>query len=198
MKKLVVSAIFALLSSSVLAATPSEFLKKQSSGVLELVQKEKNVKDFKKELNSSMKIDDVIDFPGLARTTLGNAWRTATDEQKAEFTKEFRDFLFNFYGTAMYAFKDAKIEYKSEVTDGNNSVIKSTITYKDQGRTKEADVTYIMSKQNDTWKITDVTMEGITLSFMYRDSFTNIISKKGLDGLISDLKEKNEKNRQKS
>jgi ABC-type transporter MlaC component len=54
-----------------------------------------------------------------------------------------------------------------------------------------------MIKNNDSWKISDVTMEGITLSFMYRDSFTNIISKKGLDGLINDLKEKNAKNRQK-
>jgi phospholipid transport system substrate-binding protein len=197
MKKLVLSVVLALSSSLALAVTPSEFLKKQSSEVLELVKKEKNVQEFKKEMNASLNIDQVIDFQGLARTTLGKAWRTATDEQKAEFTKEFRDFLFNFYGTAMYAFKDATIEFKNEVTDGNNSVIKSVVHYKDRGAQREADVTYIMIKNNDSWKISDVTMEGITLSFMYRDSFTNIISKKGLDGLINDLKEKNAKNRQK-
>jgi phospholipid transport system substrate-binding protein len=120
MKKLVLSVVLALSSSLALAVTPSEFLKKQSSEVLELVKKEKNVQEFKKEMNASLNIDQVIDFQGLARTTLGKAWRTATDEQKAEFTKEFRDFLFNFYGTAMYAFKDATIEFKNEVTYWNN------------------------------------------------------------------------------
>jgi phospholipid transport system substrate-binding protein len=198
MKKLVLSVVLAFLSSSAFAATPTEFVKKQTSDILTLVQKDKNVQDFKKDLNSNVKIDDVIDFPGLARTTLGKTWRTATDEQKVAFTKEFRDFLFNFYGSAMFMFKNATIEYKNETTDGTNSVVRTAVTYKDSSATKQADVTYILMKNNDSWKISDVTMDGITLSFMYRDSFSNIISKKGLDGLITDLKEKNEKNRQKN
>jgi phospholipid transport system substrate-binding protein len=198
MKKTILTLSLALLSSTVFAATPTEFVKKQTSDILILVQKDKNIQEFKKDLNTNVKIDDVIDFTGLARTTLGKTWRTATEEQKVAFTKEFRDFLFNFYGSAMFMFKNANIEYKNETTDGTNSVVRTVVTYKDNNATKQADVTYILMKSNDSWKISDVTMDGITLSFMYRDSFNNIISKKGIDGLISELKEKNEKIRQKN
>jgi phospholipid transport system substrate-binding protein len=196
MKKLAVSLVLGFLASSAFAATPTDFLKKQSTDILGLVQKDKTVQEFKKDLNAK-NIDEVIDFQKLARITLGKTWRTATDEQKVAFSKEFRDFLFNFYGSAMFSFKDATIDYKSESIDGENATIKTVINYKDRSTTKQADVNYVLTKNGESWKITDVTMEGITLSFMYKDSFANIISQKGLDGLTNDLKEKNNKNRAK-
>ena len=183
------------MASTAFAMTSSEFVKKESGSVLTIVQKNKDLKTFKKELNTSLNIDELIDFQKISRMTLGRHWRTATDQQKEEFVKEFREFLFNFYGNAMFNFKDAVIDYKSEVADAEGATVKTLVSYKENGQKKQAKVDYVLIKNGDSWKMIDVVIEGITLTLSYKDSFSQTISAKGIDGLIADLKEKNLKNK---
>lgn len=195
MKKIIAPLLFALLSTTAFATTSMDFVKNESNNVFSIVQKNKDLKSFKKELGTAIKIDEVIDFPRIARMTVGKHWRTATEEQRTAFVKEFRDFLFNFYGNAMFNFKDASINYKSENVDGENATVKTVVTYSEGGQKKQAKVDYMLAKDGDSWKMIDVVIEGITLTLSYKDSFGQIISTKGLDGLIAELKEKNSKNK---
>ncbi len=195
MKKIIAPLLFALLSTTAFATTSMDFVKNESNNVFSIVQKNKDLKSFKKELSTKTNIDEVIDFPRIARMTVGKHWRTATEEQKTAFVKEFRDFLFNFYGNAMFNFKDASINYKSENVDGENATVKTIVTYSEGGKKKQAKVDYMLAKDGDSWKMVDVVIEGITLTLSYKDSFGQIISTKGLDGLIAELKEKNNKNK---
>lgn len=195
MKKIITSILLVFMASTAFAMTSSEFVKKESGSVLTIVQKNKDLKTFKKELNTSLNIDELIDFQKISRMTLGRHWRTATDQQKEEFVKEFREFLFNFYGNAMFNFKDAVIDYKSEVADAEGATVKTLVSYKENGQKKQAKVDYVLIKNGDSWKMIDVVIEGITLTLSYKDSFSQTISAKGIDGLIADLKEKNLKNK---
>lgn len=195
MKKLITTIILSILSFNVFATTSTEFVKTESGQVLSIVQKNKEIKSFKKELNSTINIDNLIDFNKISKMTLGKNWRTATEEQKVAFVKEFREFLINFYGNAMFNFKDAQISYKSENIQDDFATVKTVVTYKENGQTKQAKVDYMLSKNGESWKMIDVIIEGITLTLSYKDSFGQIINNKGMDGLITELRDKNIKNK---
>jgi phospholipid transport system substrate-binding protein len=48
-----------------------------------------------------------------------------------------------------------------------------------------------MSGKDSTWKVYDVVVEGVSLVTNYRSSFSEEVSRSGIDGLIKTLKERN-------
>lgn len=194
MKHTIATIVLSICAASSWAITSTEFVKKESSDVLTVVQRNKELSTFKKDLKTAVDIDSIIDFQKISKMTLGRNWRNATPIQQEAFVKEFRDFLINFYGNAMFNFKDAQIEYKSENVDTDSSTIKTLVVYKENGQRKQARVDYQLVKNGDSWRMIDVVIEGITLTLSYKDQFSQTISQKGIDGLISDLKDKNAKN----
>lgn len=194
MKHLVTALIFAIFSCSSFALTSTEFVKKESADVLTVVQRNKDLNSFKKDLSTSVKIDELIDFLKISKLTLGKNWRKAEQAQQDAFVKEFREFLINFYGNAMFQFKDAQIDYKSESIDGEYATVKTVVSYRDGGAKRQAKVDYQLVKTENTWKMVDVVIEGITLTLSYKDQFGQVVNQKGIDGLIQELKDKNSKN----
>jgi phospholipid transport system substrate-binding protein len=52
-------------------------------------------------------------------------------------------------------------------------------------------VDYSMFKSPSSWKVYDVTVEGVSLVTTYRSTFAEVIRQGGIDGLIKSLEEKN-------
>ncbi len=182
------------LSFSVLASEATNFVKDNSQKVLSLVKESKDIKSFKDNVAKNIIVEDLIDFKKISQLTLGKNWRTATEQEREEFQKEFSKLLFNFYGNAMYAFKDATITYGREMVEGQDARIKTEVSYTESGVKKRAKVDYVLYKVNDNWKIVDVVIEGITLTLSYKEGFNKIINEKGMKGLIEEIKQKNIKN----
>ena len=64
---------------------------------------------------------------------------------------------------------------------------------KDSSR-KPIAVDYRLAKAASGWKVYDVVVENLSLVTNYRSTFTNEISKTGIDGLIKALEAKNRQN----
>ena len=54
-------------------------------------------------------------------------------------------------------------------------------------------VAYRMYQKNETWKVIDVSVDGVSLVSTYRGSFSTQIKKHGFDSLINELTIKNER-----
>ncbi len=139
-----------------------------------------------------------INFPLMSRWVLGKSWRKASPSQKQEFHDEFQLLVIRFYSEALLQFlKNNKINqdiikfmpFRGEIKD-KYATVRSKV-YPPSG-TNAIKVNYeLYYGKSGQWKVYDLKIEGISLISTYRSSFRNIITKKGIDGLILDLKNKN-------
>ena len=135
--------------------------------------------------------EEIIDFTKLSQLTLGHQWRKLSDAEKAEFSKEYKDFLYGFYVKSMFKFKNSEIVYRREITTGESGKLKTEVYYKEEGESRTATIEYVLNKTPKGWRISDVVIEGITLSLSYKDVFSKMINEKGFPALIQELKTKN-------
>ena len=134
----------------------------------------------------------LIDFPGVARAVLGGHWRTASPEQRARFTRALQRFLESVYVTAMAIYADEIISHARNISypplqlreDSREAVVRTLINLR--GGLK-VEVNYLMHPVDGNWKVHDVSVLGISLARIYRNTFAREIRRRGLDGLIAEL-----------
>jgi len=131
-----------------------------------------------------------MDFKRMSRMVLGRNWKKATPEQQASFTNEFRSLLVRTYATALFEYSGQPIEYAAfRMADGaDDAQVKTMI---DAGAGPKIPLSYSLAKDADEWKVYDVSIDGISLVTNYRSSYSRIVKKNGVDGLIEKLAKKN-------
>jgi phospholipid transport system substrate-binding protein len=135
-------------------------------------------------------INPSIDFNRVSVLILGKFWKTATPEQKERFKKEFRLLLVRTYTTAFTEYSNWKIRYlplEMNPTD-KKAMVRTEIL---QPGAQPVAVNYRMILEGGQWKVYDVLIEGVSLLQNYRSSFTEQVSRTGLDQLIAQLAERN-------
>ena len=132
-----------------------------------------------------------IDFMRLSRLTLGKHWRTATNLQRERFSNEFRRLLIRTYSVALAEYAGQKVDYMplKMTPDGRRSAVRTKLQ---QSGGAPVTVDYSLYKTSTSWKIYDVTIEGVSLAVNYRSSFGQEIRIHGLDGLIQQLAARNQ------
>ncbi len=131
-----------------------------------------------------------VDLERTSRWVLGKYWRKASATQREAFTQQFRTLLVRTYATAVTDYADLEMTYLPLKGD----VAKDDVTIKTQLPQKGGqpiDIYYRMHRTDDTWKVYDVTIAGVSLVTTYRSSFAAEVRKGGIDGLIKRLAEKN-------
>ena len=124
-----------------------------------------------------------VDLPRLSSLTLGKHWRSATPEQQQAFSEAFKDLLIRTYATALYEFKLWDMEFLSEIEGSQeNDVLIRTLMQRPGAQPMK--INYRMHRTERGWLAYDVSIEGISLATSYRSSFTQIIRRQGIDGLI--------------
>jgi len=131
-----------------------------------------------------------MDFKRMSRMVLGRNWKKATPEQQTSFTNEFRSLLVRTYATALFEYSGQPIEYAAfRMADGaDDAQVKTMI---DAGAGPKIPLSYSLAKDANEWKVYDVSIDGISLVTNYRSSYSRIVKKNGVDGLIKKLAKKN-------
>ncbi len=128
-----------------------------------------------------------LDFETFARLTLGKHWRQASTAQQQAFTDGFRELLMRTYATSLNAYAGERIVYLDQHDEGDDRVLVQTEITRTQGPPVRAD--YRLRLRNGEWKVYDVVIEGVSLIITYRSSFSEQISRTGLDDLIARLRD---------
>ena len=128
-----------------------------------------------------------VDFSYMAKMVMGSYRRIATNQQRDEFTRAFRDGLIETYGRGLLSFNNEKIILadQSPLKKGQNKVyVKQEI----HGLDKIYPLSYTMrKKKTGKWMITNVTINGINLGKTLRNQFLQSAQKNSndLDFVIS-------------
>ena len=130
-----------------------------------------------------------LDFETFARLTLGKHWRQASRDQQQAFTRNFRDLLIRTYATSLNAYAGEHVVYLDQHDEGDDRVLVQTEITRPHGEPIRAD--YRLHQRDNQWKVYDVVIEGVSLILTYRSSFSEQISRTGLDDLIARLENGN-------
>ena len=136
-------------------------------------------------------LDKDFDFAKIGRFVLGRYWQTATEEQKQEFAPVFRDYVVQSYSVRFGEFTGASFKVTGQRPESPTSTIVST-TVMQRNSSTPAHVDWRVSTDAGSPKITEVIVDGISMSLTHRQEFASMIERSGggVTGLIAELKAK--------
>lgn len=129
-----------------------------------------------------------FDFALASQLVLGQAWRTASAEQRKAFQVAFYKYLVHGYADALlkgnYSDKNVRVEPWRAGSDPNRAYVKTKVL---RDNAQPIAVDYSLHLAPDGWKAFDVVIEGISYVHSYHDQFAPEVQAKGLDELIQRL-----------
>jgi phospholipid transport system substrate-binding protein len=172
---------------------PDALIKTTVDEVLAIVKHDKDIQagNQKKILEMvESKVLPHFDFVRMTQLSIGKSWRVATAEQKQALVSEYRNMLIRTYTKAFTIYRDQTVEIKplKMAPDATEVTVKTAIN---KPGAAPIPVNYEMVKAPDSWKVFDLTIEGVSLVTSYRGSFATEIQEKGIDGLIKTLSDRN-------
>ena len=131
-----------------------------------------------------------FDVPGIARFVLGRYWKTATQEEQQEFVKLFEDYIALVYSNQLAAYSGETLKVTGSRTNAEEAIVASEIIR--PAGTPPVKVDWHLTDRNGTYKISDVTVDGISMAVTQRSEFASVIQRSGgkVAGLIAQLREK--------
>ena len=172
---------------------PDAVVKNTANEVLEILKSDKDIENG--DMNKLGKlVEDKIaakfDFDLMSKMVLGRGWGSASADQKERFITEFRSLLVRTYSSALSKYRNQTIEYKAfrEQPEDTEVKVKTQIV---QHGGPAIPLDYSMELVGDTWKVYDVSIEGISLVVSYHGQFAAEIRQNGIEGVILKLAEKN-------
>lgn len=134
-----------------------------------------------------------IHVPRMANLILGKKnSRAATPAQKKEFADEFKTFLLRSYAAALLEYTgNEKVVYQpvNAAPDADKVTVKAELI---SAKGNRYPVILYMSNRKDTqWRAYNMEVAGINFVATYRATFGDIVARRGVEGLIADLRAKN-------
>ena len=131
-----------------------------------------------------------FDIRFMAREALGLNWRRATPEQQKRFMAAFRKLLVNDYADEFRNYSNQAVEFPPEHA-GSGKDYALVSTHVTSPGEQPVRVDYRLYRVGSDWRIYDVEIDGISLLFTYRDTFSKELQDETLDALITRMENKN-------
>ena len=178
--------------------SPEALIKRLSAEVLDGIRSDPSVRtgDVSKiVLLVDRKIMPNVDFERMTASAIGPQWRQATPEQQKRLQEEFKTLLVRTYSGALAQVSDQTIVVKPlrAAADDKEVVVRTEV----RGRGDPIQLDYRLEKTpgvGSGWQIYNLNVLGVWLVETYRSQFAQEISSKGLDGLITVLRDRNKSN----
>lgn len=153
-------------------------------------------------LSKNQKMDRVsaltrlhLDFQTLGRMTLGGSWRNLTDTQRTDFIKEFTDHLLGMYLPVVTEYAGQQVSVGEDRTEqgGDHTVLTTVTDHKGSGGSvrQVASISCRLRRDGDSWKVIDLSVENISVAYVFRAQFQPVVLSSGIDVLIDRLRQKN-------
>lgn len=172
---------------------PEELVQKITGDVLEAVKSDKRLAAGDKEKALELaeeKILPYVDFAEATRLAVGRSWGQASAEQKKRLVSEFRDMLVRTYSNAIGAYEgqSLKVLPSRGKHDPQDATVRTQFV---RAGAPPLPIDFQMHQVDGTWKVYDITVEGVSLVLTYRSEFDAVVRQHGIGGLIERLSQKN-------
>lgn len=132
---------------------------------------------------------EVFDFETMSKLVLARNWKKFDGDQRREFIEQFKIYLSRNYGSRLDRYQQtdvrivgARLEPRDDVTVMSKVV---------GGGFDGIELDYRLRAQKSEWKVIDVVIEGVSMLANFRSQFRDVMSKKGPDALLEQMRKKN-------
>ena len=184
--KIIISIIILLINFTVHSnqENPSIFLKNIVDETKPILIKKNN--DF---LEKTM--EKYLDFNEIAIWITGKMiWQTSTNKQKIEFINELKQLMLRTYSKTVYYYIDSDITFIDPKIIKNKYDFEKRvqITSVIKKHNKNINISYRLIKFNNSWRVFDIIIEGISILKSLKTQYTDIIKTKGLNYTTTKIK----------
>lgn len=132
-----------------------------------------------------------FDTPYISRLVLGQYWKSATDDQKQEYTSLFNDYIVHVYYKRLDEYSGEQFKVLKGIPATKKDATVTSQVVRPAGG-PPVSLEWRVRVTGDALKVIDVKVEDISMARSQRSEFASIIerNKKGLDGLLSELRKK--------
>lgn len=170
---------------------PDQLVRERTGKIIELLKANKDVyaKDHKKLYTMvNEQVLPYFDFRAMSRLVLGKYWREANDGQRDRFTAEFRDLLVRTYATALLKYTNEQVLYLPFRSSPGEKTTTVKTEVKQAGGGPNIPIHYSFYLTDQSWKVFDVVIDGVSLVTTYRGTYAEKIRNEGMDALIASMK----------
>ena len=170
------------------AADPTAVISNLGSRALEVLGKNSPQSQRVARFRELLRED--FDVPEISRFVLGRYWNVATEEQRAEFLKLFEEYIALAYSTRLAEYTGETFKVTGSRPDADGAIVSSQILRPAGAAPVKVD--WRLIRRNGAYKISDVSVDGISMAVTQRSEFASVIQHNGgqVQGLITMLREK--------
>lgn len=173
---------------------PYKLVQDVASATFDRIKKEQpNIKQNPEVLRDIMEQELLphVDYRFSAFMVLGKHFKKASNAEKVEFVKVFREYLITTYALAMGYYDDQKVEFQPEISFENKKTVTVRAVVKEDGR-PDINIAFKVrrNKKTNEWKAYDMIAEGISMLSSKQSEFEGILRQQGVQVVIDLMKEK--------
>jgi phospholipid transport system substrate-binding protein len=134
---------------------------------------------------------DNFDIAAIGQFVLGIHWRNANEAQRAEYLKEFENYVVRTYAERLSEYSGEQLEVGRVREQGDKQFVDSVI--KRPNGAPPIAIIWEVDKRGGGYKVMDLKIENVSMSQTQRSDFGSFISQNGgkVEALIARLKQMN-------
>jgi phospholipid transport system substrate-binding protein len=182
-------ALAAPIRPALAADDAASFIAQTANSVLTLARNNSISQDqYRQQLHTIA--DQAFDSPRIAQFVLGRYWRTASPTERQQFVQAFENYMVQVYATRFRQYSGATFKVVGQRQEGNSTMVTTEIAQPNSQQ--PARVIWQVGKSPNGYKITDVSIEGISQAITYRQEFNSVIEQHNgqVSALIQQLQQK--------
>lgn len=185
-----VSAFVIFAAPAAWAASASDFIRSAGERTFQSLG-DGDVPEAERQRRFRAILTDTFDLPTIGQFVLGRYWRTSSDTQKAEYLKLFEEFVVQAYANRFKELGGKKFAVGLVQPVNEEDTLVQTEIAEDRGPAVRVNWR-VRTIGQESYKVVDVQVEGVSMSITQRDEFASVIRTSGgnVDGLISALRKK--------
>jgi len=193
MKQLFIVLALVFFANSSHAEDPSVFLENVANDMIAKV--EANKKTLKTDNMLAEKLVKETLLPAIdtevfaSKTLSSKTWNTLSDQQKERFTSGFIKLVVGNYASGLALYDGQAFKFSEAILSktGKFAKVRSSM---DQAGGTPVIIDYVLSVKTGSWKIIDLTIEGVNMSKSYKSQFLPRINSMGMDAFLTEMESK--------
>jgi phospholipid transport system substrate-binding protein len=132
-------------------------------------------------------VDGLFNWEEFSKRTLAKNWNIRTIEERKDFVSLVRQLIADTYMEKTYQYSGERITYLDEKVEGNYGKVTSLFN---TSNGTQIPVEYRIMKKDNSWRVYDLYIEGVSLVSNYRSQFNSIITGSSYEELVRRLRSK--------
>ena len=167
------------------AASPQQSVESIVDGAILILNDEKLDLQEKKARIRSIVLDSV-DFRSMSQRILSRNWQKANEEERERFIQLFTDLLETTFIDRIEEYSDERMEYVRERIKGDRAIVDTLFITKK----KQIPINYKLIRKEGKWWVFDIVIEEVSLISNYRETYSEIVMRDGIEGLLTRMENK--------